>query len=94
MTVMGEVAPTVMEGRNMLEKIIENGSGARKMGELIEAQNGDPGVVDDLSRLPQSKFKIEAISRESGYVNSFGTSEVGNAALILGAGEIKERRYR
>lgn len=88
--VMGNIAKTVEEGRKIIEKKIEDGSGALKFKEMIKAQKGDPRIVDDVSLLPQAKIKRDVESVSSGYVSRIHAQQVGLAAMVLGAGRQKK----
>lgn len=74
------------EGLAQVHEAIANGNAVLKMKELIEAQGGDPKVVDDYSLLPQPLFKSGIISEETGYISSIKASELGKLAMELGAG--------
>lgn len=74
------------EGRAKLEAAISDGSGLAKLKEMVAAQGGDPGAIDNPSRLPTASRQVEAISPQDGYVQAIEALEVGLAASLLGAG--------
>ena len=84
------VAPNVERGIEMLEEKISSGEGLKKFAEMIAAQGGDPRVCEDTSLLPKPKTLIDIKADKSGYVESMVTSDIGNAAKLLGAG--RERK--
>src|SRR4029077_9232849 len=43
------------DARRRLEEAFDSGRAAERFRRLIEFQGGDPGVVDDVARLPQPK---------------------------------------
>jgi thymidine phosphorylase len=53
---------------------------------MIEAQGGDPRVVDDPALLPSAPVVLPLLAPRSGYVGEIDALEVGLAALDLGAG--------
>ena len=81
---------TVEEGIAMLEEKIRSGEGLRKLGDMIEAQGGDRRVVEDTGLLPKAPKRIDLLAERSGYVTGMCTSDIGNAAKLLGAG--RERK--
>ncbi len=83
-------AATVEAGIKMLEEKIESGEGLRKLGDMIEAQGGDRRVVEDTSLLPKAPKQIELRADRAGYITRMVTSDIGNAAKLLGAG--RERK--
>jgi pyrimidine-nucleoside phosphorylase len=74
------------EARKRLEKAFDSGAAARKFEELIEFQGGDPRAVTDVSRLPQPKERIPALSLRAGYVRSIATEKMGFLSIDLGCG--------
>ena len=70
----------------MLEEKIRSGEGLRKLGDMIEAQGGDRRVVEDTGLLPKAPKRIDLLAERSGYVTGMCTSDIGNAAKLLGAG--------
>lgn len=83
-------AKSIDEGVRMLEAKIESGEGLKKLAEMIRAQGGDPRVCEDTSLLPKAKLKIDVKAEANGYVSAMHTSDLGNAAKLLGAG--RERK--
>ena len=86
MLVVGEKADTLEEGREMLERVIKDGSALELFGTLIEAQGGNPAIIHDTTLLPTAKYKIDIQAAKSGYVTSMGANDIGVAAMLLGAG--------
>ena len=70
----------------MLEEVVRNGKALEVFKKFIAAQGGDPSVVDDPSKLPQAKYKIEVAAKQSGYVSKMEADDIGIAAMLLGAG--------
>ena len=83
-------AETVEKGVAMLEEKIANGEGLKKFAEMIAAQGGDARVCEDTGLLPKAKTLIELKADADGYVSSMVTSDIGNAAKLLGAGREKK----
>lgn len=86
MVVVGGKAETLEEARGMLEEVIANGKALEVMKQFIEAQGGNPAVVDDVDLLPQAKFVTEVPSEQDGYISFMEADEIGTAAMVLGAG--------
>lgn len=83
-------ANSVEDGVKMLDEKIANGEGLKKFAEMIAAQGGDPLVCQDTGRLPKAKTLIDIKAERNGYVSSMVTSDLGNAAKLLGAGREKK----
>lgn len=84
-TVAGH-ADSLEDARKQLEEVIENGKALQVFKQFIEAQGGNPAVVDDPSLLPQAAYKIEVPAKEAGYVGHIVADAIGTAAMLLGAG--------
>ncbi len=87
MAYLGGVASSLEEARAMLEENIKNGKALEKFKTFIEAQGGNPEVVDRPEELlPQAEFKIEVKADEAGVISKINADELGVAAMLLGAG--------
>ena len=70
-----------------VEDALSSGTAYDKLREFVRAQGGDPDALEDL---PVSGEIREVTARQEGYVARFGASDVGRAALALGAGREKK----
>lgn len=84
------VVKTVDEGIERLNEKIRSGEGLRKFAEMIASQGGDSRVTEDTSLLPHAPKRIELRADKDGWLGSIVTSDVGNAAKLLGAGREKK----
>jgi pyrimidine-nucleoside phosphorylase len=69
---------------------LRDGSALAKLREMVAAQGGDVGQVDDPERLPQARVAAELPSQRSGYVVSVDAEALAWIALELGAGRRKK----
>ncbi len=67
-------------------RLLSGGTALRKFAQLVEAQSGDPRVVDDLSRLPTAPVQRQVAAAESGQVAAIDALEIALAGKSLGAG--------
>ena len=86
MLVISGIESSPSAARRMLRTNIVQKKGLKKLAELIEAQGGNPEVIDNSDLLPQPKTKIEIKAEVSGFIEKINALEVGMAARILGAG--------
>jgi pyrimidine-nucleoside phosphorylase len=75
--------------RVLLERSLSSGAALAKFRELLEAQGGDPRVVDEPGRLPRAGLRRPLPSPRSGFVARVDAMGVALAALRLGAGRAK-----
>ncbi len=88
MVLLAEKAESLDDARHMLEEAMKSGSALEKFKTFLEAQGGNPEVVDDPSRLPQARHKVEVPAKSSGFVSDITADEIGTAAMLLGAGRV------
>ena len=69
-----------------LPRLLSDGTALRKFAQLVEAQSGDPRVVDDPSRLPTAPVQRPAVAGESGRVAAIDALDIALAAKSMGAG--------
>jgi pyrimidine-nucleoside phosphorylase len=73
----------------LLERALADGSALAVFRRLVAAQGGDPRVVDDPARLPQSQAKRVVRAPRSGYVGAVDAYALGMLAIELGAGRTR-----
>ncbi len=86
MLLLSEVAATKTEAMTMIEDVIKSGKALKYFRDSIAAQGGNPEVCDDVSLLPQAKYKIPIISKRSGWINSINSQQIGYTLIEIGAG--------
>jgi pyrimidine-nucleoside phosphorylase len=69
-----------------LDRLLRDGSALRKLAQLIEAQDGDPKVIDDPRRLPGAPVQRPVTARVAGYIARADALEIALAGKALGAG--------
>ena len=82
-------AETPEQGAEKMHEAIRSGAGLRKLKEMIAAQGGDPGVCDDVTRLPQARVIRRVACGKAGYVQKMDTTALGLAAQAMGAGRME-----
>jgi pyrimidine-nucleoside phosphorylase len=69
-----------------MEVAISSGKAADKFRQIVEAQGGDPGVVDDPAQLPQASCCELFLAPRAGFVASIDPRRVGVGVIELGGG--------
>jgi len=87
---LGNASKSVAEGRQLAEKTIASGKALVKFRQMVELQGGDPGVIDDPTRLLTAPHRVDVVSSRSGFVAAIQCESVGTACVILGGG--RERK--
>ena len=92
MLMQGKVAENKEEARKMLEEVVASGKAFETFKDMVKAQGGNVDMIENPELLPQSKFKTEIKSEESGDVKVLHSERLGVLAMQLGAGrETKEQ---
>lgn len=84
------ITDNIDHAKNILNERLEDGSALEKFREIIKAQGGDTDVIDDLSRLPASRYIFEYKSPKDGYVQKLDALTIAKACKLLGAGRQKK----
>lgn len=77
------------DAKRLFNQQIENRKGLKKLAKLVHAQNGDESYIFNPSLFKKAKYVYEIKSNVKGYVNHINALEIGNAAMMLGAGRAK-----
>ena len=85
---LAEAACSLAGSRLSPREALDSGKAEAKLKEWIEAQGGDPRVVDDPSLLPSAPHAHTVTADRSGYVSGFDCRALGEAARALGAGRL------
>ena len=75
-------ATTEEQGRKLVEEVIQNGDAYEKFVTFIEAQDGDMSSIHEI----EAKQSIDVTAEKAGYISSVETQQMGEAAMLLGAG--------
>jgi pyrimidine-nucleoside phosphorylase len=86
MIFLAKIAPTLDEAREVAQQKLLDGSGYRKFKEVIEAQGGNPQVLDRFELLPNATGVREIASPRAGYVSAIAAEDIGMASSMIGAG--------
>jgi pyrimidine-nucleoside phosphorylase len=83
---LGKVAATLEEAREIAQSKLLDGSGYRKLKDVIGAQGGNPSVLDRFELLPNATGAREIASPRAGYVSAIEAEYIGLASAMIGAG--------
>jgi pyrimidine-nucleoside phosphorylase len=89
MLVLAGVASNVDDARRTLEKAIGTGRAAEHFQKIIEAQGGNPGVVEDPAVLPQAAECEIFTAPRRGFVARIEPRTIGRGIVEMGGGRTK-----
>ncbi|MGH7524819.1 MAG: thymidine phosphorylase, partial [Gemmatimonadales bacterium] len=72
--------------RGRLERTIHDGSAMAILARMVEAQGGDPGMIDEPGRLPRAPVQREVRADRGGIVTHVEPRALGRAIIDLGGG--------
>ncbi len=87
---LGGKASTEGDAEMKVRAALESGAARDKLRQMIKWQGGDAAVVDDVTRLPASRYSHAVAAPRSGHVTALDALLVGRAAVALGAGRDKK----
>src|ERR1700736_175147 len=85
MIFLAKLVPTLDEAREIAQQKLLDGSGYRKFKEVIQAQGGNPQVLDRFELLPNATGAREIASPRAGYVTVIDAEYIGQASNLIGA---------
>ena len=89
MLVLGGAAATREEAHAALHAAVADGRAARTFQAIIEAQGGNPGVVDDPAALPQAPVGAVYEAPRDGVIARVEPRAVGRGVIALGGGRTR-----
>lgn len=81
---------TVEEAETLLKKNIASGKAVEKFREFVEAQGGNPEVIENYDIMPKAEHQIEILSDNAGFITQLSAIDVAETAKLLGAGRDKK----
>lgn len=75
---------------DMARDALDNGSAYSKFKDMVAAQGGDIGFIEDNSKFEKAKVIDRVVAEKCGYISSIDTEKCGIAAMLLGAGREKK----
>jgi pyrimidine-nucleoside phosphorylase/thymidine phosphorylase len=86
MIFLGKKSATLDEARRIAEQRIVDGSGYKKLKQVVAAQGGNPQALDRFELLPNATGMREIASPRGGYVSIIDARDIGVASNMIGAG--------
>jgi pyrimidine-nucleoside phosphorylase/thymidine phosphorylase len=83
---LGKITATLDEAREIAQKKLLDGSGYRKLKDVIAAQGGNAAVLDRFELLPNATGAREISSPRAGYISAIDAEYIGQASAMIGAG--------
>jgi pyrimidine-nucleoside phosphorylase len=76
------------QGRKMAEEVIKSGAALAKFRTFVEAQGGNPEIIEDYTKFPKAEFREEIFAEREGIVYDLNAGKVGWASQRSGAGRM------
>ncbi|HET7425594.1 MAG TPA: thymidine phosphorylase [Gemmatimonadales bacterium] len=89
MLVLVGTAPDLADARRQLEASVSSGRALEMFGRIIEAQGGNPGVIEDPGVLAQASAVEVYRADRGGVVSAVEPRRLGRAIIELGGGRTK-----
>jgi pyrimidine-nucleoside phosphorylase len=93
MLLLAGKSDTLEAAKRFAAATISEGQALARFRELVAAQGGDPGLVDEPARLPQAKLAGRVQAQRDGFVAGLDARAIGWSSVRLGAGrQVKDER--
>ena len=86
MIFLGGKTPSIEDGKEISQELINNGKAFEKFLEIVKLQGGNVKLIEHPEKYPKAKVIDEVVSKKEGYLKSINNFEIGMATLELGAG--------
>jgi pyrimidine-nucleoside phosphorylase len=86
MLIVGGVENDLEIARNRSRDAITSGRALERFRDCVEAQGGDPRVLDDTTLLPQADKQRAIKADRAGFVTAIETDEIGRVVMDWGGG--------
>jgi pyrimidine-nucleoside phosphorylase len=86
MIFLSRITPTLDEARLLAQDKLISLAGYQKFKQVIQAQGGNPQVLDRFELLPNATGVREVTTSRGGYVSAIDASDIGLASAMIGAG--------
>jgi len=80
------LAPSPEAGKGLAREALDDGRAVERTARLVEAQGGDPGVVEHPERIPLAPFLAVVEAEERGVVQEVDPLALGHGVVELGGG--------
>jgi len=87
---VARAATDEQHARAKLETALASGRALEKFSEWIQAQGGDPRVVDDYTIMPRAQVIRDVLAPRDGFIAGIDAEEVGLTVVGLGGGRAKK----
>lgn len=77
---------SIEECRELAKDAISSGKALGKLKEMVKAQGGDAGVIENTEYFQKASVAYEVKSDKNGYISKMDARQIGVCAMMLGAG--------
>jgi pyrimidine-nucleoside phosphorylase/thymidine phosphorylase len=86
MIFLAKITKSLDDAREVAQSKLLDGSGYKKFKEVIQAQGGNPQVLDRFELLPNATGAREISTSRGGYISLIDAELIGQASSMIGAG--------
>jgi pyrimidine-nucleoside phosphorylase len=89
MLIVGGVEDNLVVARDRARGAITSGRALERFRACVEAQGGDPRVIDDTALLPRAGKQRGITADRAGFVTAIETDEIGRVVMDWGGGRLR-----
>jgi pyrimidine-nucleoside phosphorylase len=87
MLVLASPGENTVHARQRISTLLRSGEALQRFSRMVEAQGGNPRIVDKADLLPKSSFQHTVLAREAGYLAEANARRLAIASMNAGAAE-------
>lgn len=89
MLMMAGFAADFAEAEKQIRGAVDSGKALDKFAEIIEAQGGNPRVIEDYKLFDTAKYEVPILAEKGGYIQAIDSRAIGYALVRIKAGRMK-----
>lgn len=86
---LGGLADSLKTAEGQVNQALSSGRGLELFRAVIEAQGGDPKIVDDYDRMVPAPQRMMLQAERDGFITGLDAEQIGLGCMFLGAGRAK-----
>ena len=84
MATVADPSQSLETAKDQMFKLLNEGKALEKFRQMIEAQGGNPQVIDNFELLPNASADFVVSSPRGGYISRISADDIGQATALLG----------
>ncbi len=89
MLILSGKALSTADSQDQIDSVITSGAALKAFADIITAQGGNPGVIDDYTLFGKASFCLPILAESDGFIHSINSRKIGYSLVRIKAGRMK-----